>query len=122
MTARKRQEQISFEFARSPFFRVVHSNGAWGGLTPHQELSVTFYSERSSLPQRITHEMTPQGKLGREVSRNDTNKGSIHRECEVEVLMSMSEAVNLHQWIGTKIDEWRKVSSSIPQDGPSEAS
>ena len=93
MTTSKRPEQITFDFVRSPFFRVVHSNGAWGGITPHQELSVTFYSERLSLPHHITHELTPKG-LGPEVSR--AVKTNIQRECEVEVLMSMEEAVNLH--------------------------
>ena len=121
MTARERPERVNFEFARSPFFRVVHSNGAWGGITPHQELSVTFFSERNSLPRSITLEVTSQGRLGPEISR-DVTRGSVHRECEVEVLMSMNEAVSLHKWIGTKIDEWRKVSSSTPQDDSSEAS
>ena len=48
------------------------------------------------------------------MSREGT--GNIHRECEVEVLMSMEEAVNLHGWLGAKIDEWREVVSRIPQD------
>ena len=119
MTTSKRPDQITFDFVRSPFFRVVHSNGAWGGITPHQELSVTFYSERLSLPHHITHELTPKG-LGPEVSR--AVKTNIQRECEVEVLMSMEEAVNLHTWLGDKIEEWRKVGLSIPQDNPPEAS
>ena len=114
MTAMNRPEQITFDFTRSPFFRVIHSNGAWGGLTPRKELSVTFFSERMALPQRITYSLTPEGGLRPEIGRDDTE--SVHRECEVEVLMSMEEAVSLHQWIGTKIDEWRKVSLSIPKD------
>ena len=36
--------------------------------------------------------------------------------------MSMEEAVNLHTWLGDKIEEWRKVGLSIPQDKPPEAS
>lgn len=119
MSTRKRPEGIRFEFVRSPFFRVVHSNGAWGGITPHKELSVTFYSERNSPPIHVTHQVTPQGSLGPEISRGGT-KG-IQRECEVEVLMSMDEAVSLHQWIGAKIDQWRKVGPSIPQDNSPEA-
>ena len=118
MSTRKRPERIRFDYVRSPFFRVVHSNGAWGGITPRQELSVTFYSERESPPRQITHQVTPQGGLGREVSREGTN--GIQREYEVEVLMSMEEAVNLHRWIGDKIDTWRKVALSIPKDNSPE--
>ena len=58
--------------------------------------------------------------LGPEISRDNTT--NIQRECEVEVLMSMEEAVSLHTWLGAKIDEWRKVDLSIPQDNPPEAS
>ena len=119
MTTGKLPDQIRFDFVRSPFFRVVHSNGAWGGITPHQELSVTFYSERLSLPRHITHQVT-QGGLGPEISRDSTK--NIQREYEVEVLMSMNEAVNLHQWIGVKIEEWRKIGLSIPQDDSPKAS
>ena len=114
MSAKKRPERISFDFVRSPFFRVVHANGAWGGITPHQELSITIFSERRSLPRKVTHQVTSEGEIGPEISRDAPD--SIQRECEVEVLMSMSEAVSLHQWIGTKIEEWRKIDLSIPRD------
>ena len=120
MSAKKGFERIRFDFTRSPFFRVVHSNGAWGGITPRRELSITFFSERFPIPGRVTHQLVDNSRLGREISR-DTPPDSVQREWEVEVLMSMEEAVNLHRWIGTKIDEWRKVDLSIPQDTPPEA-
>ena len=113
MTSNRNGEEITFDFVRSPFFRVVHSNGGWGGITPREELSVTFYSERQALPQHVTHQVTPEG-LGSEMSREGT--GNIHRECEVEVLMSMEEAVNLHRWLGAKIEEWRKVQEDNPPE------
>ena len=99
-------EEVTFDYERSPFFRVVHSNGAWGGITPRQELSVTFYSERRAPPQSVTHKLTPEGRLGSEIRRDESSH--IQRECEVEVLMSMDEAESLHRWIGEKIEEWRK--------------
>ena len=116
MAANDRPDEIQFKFVRSPFFRVVHSNGAWGGITPHQELSITFYSERPSVPRHITHQLTPEGQLGPEISRDID--GNIQRDYEVEILMNMTEAVNLHEWIGDKIDEWRKINPDIPQDQP----
>ena len=119
MTASNSPERITFEYVRSPFFRVVHSNGAWGGITPRQELAVTFYSERRSIPRHVTHEFTSDGRLGPEISREDAQ--NIQRECEVEVLMSMAEAVNLYRWLGTKIEEWRQIASSVPKDNPLEA-
>ena len=104
MTTGNLPDEITFDFVRSPQFRVVHSNGAWGGITPRQELSVTFYSERGAMPDSVTHTVTSDG-VGPEIRRAGTN--NIQRECEVEVLMSMQEVVNLHRWLGAKIDEWR---------------
>ena len=105
MTNSNLPDQITFEFVRSPQFRVVHSNGAWGGITLNQELSVTFYSERAALPQRVSHHVASDGVVGPEVKREGTF--NIQRECEIEVLMSMQNAVNLHRWLGNRIDEWR---------------
>ena len=106
--------QVTFNFERSPFFRVVHSNGAWGGITPRQELSVTFYSESFPLPRQVMHKIEASGGLGPEINRNASTE--VHRECEVEVLMSMGEAINLHRWLEDKIEEWRRLyPSGLPE-------
>ena len=106
-------DRIHFDFIRSPFFRVVHSNGAWGGITPKGELSVTFYSERGALPRRITHELTSDG-LGQEIDRDHAI--AVERECEVEILMNLQEAVNLHEWIGGHLKALQELDSSSQED------
>ena len=108
-----RPDRVKFHYVRSPFFRVVHSNGAWGGITPQQELSVAFYSQRFLPPQQITHELSPEGQLGAEIERDVTE--GVQREFEVEVLMSMQEARNLHQWLGTKVEEWNNINRGANQ-------
>ena len=112
MNSAQRPTEITFEFAHSPFFRAIHSNGAWGGITPRGELSVTFYSERLSLPRTIVHEVTPAGVVGDEITRDHTK--SIRRECEVEVLMNMESAISLHSWLGSKVEEWRRDQQQTP--------
>lgn len=110
MTSRRqpaRPQTVTFEFTKSPYFRVVHSNGAWGGVSPHGEMSVTFYSERHAYPRSVVHELSSTGKLGAEKSRK--GQSSLERELEVEVIMGMDEAVTLHGWLGSKIDEWQKL-------------
>ena len=118
MTTSERPERITFDFVRSPSFRVVHSNGVWGGITPRRELSVSFFSERWAPPLHVTHSVK-NGSVGPEISREGAT--NIQREVEVEVLMSMEEAVHFHRWIGEKIDEWRKVDLSIPKEDSPEA-
>ena len=106
-------DRVKFHFVRSPFFRVVHSNGIWGGITPQLELSVTFYSQRFLPPQQVTHQLTPEGQLGTEIERDVTE--GVQREFEVEVLMSMQEARNLQRWLGAKIDEWQNLNLGADQ-------
>ena len=106
-------DQVKFTFVRSPLFRVVHSNGAWGGITPRLELSVTFYSERFPPPQHVTYEVTPDGQLGAEIERDVTE--GVRRESEVEVMMSMQEARNLHQWLGARIEEFQRINPDTNQ-------
>ena len=119
MTTSNLPDEITFDFVRSPHFRVVHSNGAWGGITPRRELSVTFYSERGSIPDSVTHALASDG-LGSEIRRTGTN--NVQRECEVEVLMSMQDAVNLHRWLESRIEEWRTIEANSPSVNQAEAS
>jgi hypothetical protein len=105
-------ETIQFHFVRSPHFRVIHSNGAWGGVSPHNEISVTFYSERRAFPQQVTQEISVEGRLGDE--RGRIGPEGIEREMEVQVMMSMEEAIRLHSWLGGKIEEWRSATSQPP--------
>ena len=44
MTNSDNPEQMTFDFVRSPFFRIVHSDGVFGGITLRLELSATFES------------------------------------------------------------------------------
>ena len=108
---RKQSERVKFVYGFSPYYRVVHSNGVWGGITPRQELSITFYSELSTRPNAVTHEVTPEGGLGREVSKEIGKTGeldNVHREYEVAVIMNMAEAKSVYDWLGEKIDAWNE--------------
>lgn len=113
---RKQSERIKFVYGYSPHYRVIHSNGVWGGITPRQELSMTFYSELSTRPKAAVHEVTPEGKLGQEVSKEIGKTGridNIDREYEVAVIMNMAEAKSLHVWLGDKITEWEKKQQEL---------
>ena len=120
MVTGKKPEKVTIDFVRSPSFRAVHCNGVWGGLTPRQELSIIFFTERATPPLSVTHKVSPDGRLGPEIARKTTS--DVQRECEVEVLMSMDDAVSIHKWLGQKIAEWRKVALSIPKSNSPEAS
>ena len=59
----------------------------FGEVLPREAILLSFYSERLPIPQKLVHEVTAEGRLGKETSRK-TKEGLI-REVDVEVLMDL---------------------------------
>lgn len=90
-------QKFEFHFIKSNSFRVVHSDGVWGGTTPRGYITMSFYSERAPLPDKVTHEVMPEGLIGQEISRD--NREGITREIEIEVVMDLDTAKSLIPWL-----------------------
>ncbi len=102
-----RRDKVDLHFIKSNWFRVIHADGAWGGTTPAGNIGMTFYSERSPIPTRLVHEITPDGRLGGELSR--TVRKGIVREAEVQVVLSVGVAKALISWLQVKIQNVEDV-------------
>ena len=62
---------------------------------------MSFFSERSPIPQTLTHDITPQGNLGEETNRQV--KSGVVREVEVEVIVDLATAKGMLGWLETHI-------------------
>ena len=93
---------IDFHYIKSNSFRVVHADGVWGGPTPRGYLTMAFYSERHPIPQKLTHELKPEGTLGDPIVR-ETKQGVV-REVEVEVVLDLEMAKGMFEWLKEKIE------------------
>lgn len=97
---------ITYDYAKD--YRVVPSNGCFGGLTPRGDLIINFFEEAYPLPKAVTHEITPQGTLGAEKSRHiDAN---LVRHVQVAIVLAPHQAESIGQWILRKIEEAKKRS------------
>lgn len=94
-------QTVEFHFIKASGFRVVHADGAWGGVGPRGAIQIAFYSERFPIPQQVTQAVDAQGVLGDEISRE--GKGGVVREVEVEVIMDVDTAVAVRSWLDDKI-------------------
>ena len=101
-----KKERITFNFTKSALFRVIHANGAFGGVSPAGEISISFYSERFAIPVQITHEIEGN-QIGKEVSRKGGT--AIERELECQVMMDVNTAVIVRDWLTDKIKEGQKA-------------
>jgi hypothetical protein len=106
-------EKIRFFFIKSNYFRVVHVDGAFGGLTPQGRIFVSMYSERGPIPEIVSHTVTQGGlSIGEEIKTERQSKDGIIREVEVGLSIDVTAAEALHKWLGEQIETIKKLKVS----------
>jgi hypothetical protein len=123
--------EVQFEFLKSNFFRVIHVDGAFGGLSPNgRTIHLAVFSERRAIPTRTVHPIGDGGKLGNEArDRREGSKGFV-RELEADLTMDLATAISVQRWLVGKIEEMAKANDvtvdlstgTIQQKGPSKDS
>ncbi len=97
--------RVSFDYLKSPHFRVIRADGVIGSITPNRHIHFALYSERPSIPRHVVHEITPEGKLGREIGNETVSLGGFVREMEVDVFLTIETAKSLKSWLEEKINQ-----------------
>jgi hypothetical protein len=88
---------IKIHYRKANFFRVVHVDGALGGITPTRNIFVSLYNQRDPLPRLIEQEFCPDGTLGAEIERK--GKGGLFREMEVGLVLTAPVARELAKFL-----------------------
>jgi len=101
--------QLNAHFIKSNLFRVVHADGAWGGITPQFNIQVALFSERHPIPTEVSYKLEPSGPS--ELSR--TARDGIVREIEADVIMSLDVARALRIWLDNKIREAEELRAEL---------
>lgn len=96
-------QRLRFHYIKSQSFRVVHVDGALGGVTPRGLIHCAVYSERAAIPQTTEHDLSAEGRLGDVVSQE--GKEGIVRELDVDLIMTMQTAIDLRDWLNARIGE-----------------
>ncbi len=98
--------ELTFKYVFADDYNPIYVNGAHGGVSPRGEIVVNFYLERPALPYSITHEINPNGTIGRETNEDpDDLKNSLVRFVCTGVVLNYENAKNIHQWLGERIKE-----------------
>ena len=95
-------QQVLFHYIKSNEFRVIHADGAVGGLTPRLWVQMALYSERIPIPQRQVFQVAEDGTVNDPPLEVET-KGGIVREVEAEVLMDINTAKALARWLDAQV-------------------
>ena len=108
----QRKPEVTFKYVFNYGFNPSYVNGAQGGFSPRGEMVINFYLERQALPNAVTHEITPDGTIGRETEVSPENlNNSLVRFIDTGVVMSYENARIFHSWLGDKL---REVESAGP--------
>jgi|SRR5262245_6795297 len=94
------KSQITVHNKKSNYFRDIHADGVFGGVTPHLLIHMSFYTEYLPIPEQICHEVV-DGKLGKELER--FSEGDVIREFQVGVIMNLDIAKSMLTWLEGKI-------------------
>jgi hypothetical protein len=97
-------DKIKFDYIKSNFFRVVHADGVWGGITPRQGIVMGFWSERPPIPEQMVFHVKPEGSLGEEIKEERKGREAIVREVEVNVMMELGSAKAFLAWLQAKVE------------------
>ena len=98
-------QQVEFHFEYDPGYRLVAANGVWGDLTPRGDLRLDFFVEAPTLPRRIMHALSSEGRVGSELRREPER--TFTRRIQLGVLVSMDHAENIARLIQDRVAEYR---------------
>lgn len=88
---------IKIHYRKANFFRVVHVDGALGGITPTRNIFVSLYNQRTPLPRMLEQRFSPDGVLGDEIARS--GKSGLFREMEVGIVLTAPVARELAKFL-----------------------
>lgn len=97
------QQELNFTYYKSSYFRVIHADGAWGGVTPRGNIHISFFNERVALPDKSV--VFVSGKTRMAVKPEEPHAESTFvRELEVDVIMDLPTAISVRDWLTNQID------------------
>ena len=95
--------KIPFHFIKSNAYRVVHVDGAVGGLTPNLNVFVSMYSERPPIPELQVMALNESGGIADEVITERVTKQGVVREVEVGLVMTVANARSLIAFLQSRV-------------------
>ena len=94
--------RIETKYVRSNLCRVIHADGAWGGVTSRLYIHMGLFSERNVSPESGTYVLDPKEHVAREEVKG-LPKQQILRETEADVIMSVETARALRDWLTERL-------------------
>ena len=112
-------DRMKFDYIKSNFFRVVHADGVFGGVTPTLGIHMDVFSQRSPIPKEVVHEVKPDGTMGEEIVSERDVRDAIVREVEVGIVFNLAMAKRMVEWLSAKVqflEEYETEFENVGED------
>lgn len=109
MMARFKADGFPAHLIKGNHFRVIHVDGAWGGVTPSlNNIQMVIFNHRTPIPQLLVHEVSDDGIVGKESKA--VGRPGIVREMEAALVFDLKTAKSIRAWLDDKIADLEKKS------------
>ena len=101
------ERRVKADYIKSNYFRVVHADGVFGGLTPQANIQMEIWSERQAIPKQSSFRVVTEGdgpSLGDEIVEERISRDAFIREVEVGIVISLELAKAMIVWLATRVE------------------
>jgi len=102
---------------KSGFFRVIHADGAWGGVNQIGIIHLTFYAEHPAIPTSVSYPVDKDGNVTNEPTT--TGEDGAHREMEIDVALALPAAIQvrstLDNFIKMAIEQMNATAATLKE-------
>jgi len=106
-------KKIKFYYQKANLFRVIHADGAWGGLTPDLQVFFSLFNTRPPIPQVLGFDIQGDGMPLQERQDMTVAKDGLMREVEVGVVMSPENVQALIDFLKGRLEAAQQIKSQI---------
>jgi len=96
-------------YTKSKNFNTNSATGVYGGITGIGQISINFYIDSLNIPETAKIEIDSNGVANDVPYFEETIVGV--RELICGIVMDINMAKSFHAWLGSKIDEYEKMTA-----------
>lgn len=111
--------EIKADYIKSNFFRVVHVDGVYGGVTPSGHIHMDVWNDRQPIPRSSVNILVERGdgppELAEDMSRRESRSGIV-REVEAGLTMDIDMARQMAKWLTEKANELERLFKEMAEE------
>ncbi len=94
--------KLKLIYQKTNNYRVYHTDGIYGGITPNGNVYMAIFNERRPIPQIEEYDV----ESGKAVLKSSEGKDGIIREVEAGLIFNYPTLILLRDWMNDKIKQF----------------